>query len=53
MTRRRGLLCAQVAVRPLTEVMFPDYIVLEDESEVGVARFGRMIGKLAQRALSP
>jgi hypothetical protein len=51
-TRRRGLLCAQVAVRPLTEVMFPDYIVLEDESEVGVARFGRMIGKLAQRALA-
>jgi len=52
LTRRRGLLCAQVAVRPLTEVMFPDYIVLEDESEVAVARFGRMIGRLARRALA-
>ncbi|HKE15969.1 MAG TPA: vWA domain-containing protein [Kofleriaceae bacterium] len=53
LTRRRGILCAQVAVRPLEEVCFPDYVVLDDdELEVATARFGRMVGKLARRALS-
>ncbi|HWO21983.1 MAG TPA: hypothetical protein VNO30_24645 [Kofleriaceae bacterium] len=54
LTRRRGMVCAQVAVRPLEEVMFPHYVVLDDdELDVAVARFGRMIGGLARRVLAP
>ncbi len=54
LTRRRGIVCAQVAVRPLEEVMFPHYLVLDDERlDVAVARFGRMIGGLARRVLAP
>jgi hypothetical protein len=53
LTRRRGMVCAQVAVRPLAEVCFPHYVVLDDrEPEVAVARFGRLIGDLARRVLS-
>ena len=49
---RRQLLCAQVAVRPLEEVCFPNYVLLDSEQiDVAVARFGRMIGDLARRAL--
>ena len=53
LTRRRGIVCAQVAVRKLEEVAFPNYVVLDDrEPDVAVARFGRMIGELARRSLS-
>jgi nitric oxide reductase activation protein len=49
---RRRLLCAQVAVRPLEEVCFPSYVLLDGaDVEVAVARFGRMVGDLARRAL--
>jgi hypothetical protein len=54
LVRRRGMVCAQVAVRPLEEVMFPHYVVLDDdELDVAVARFGRMIGGLARRVIAP
>ncbi|HTJ41634.1 MAG TPA: hypothetical protein VL463_06035 [Kofleriaceae bacterium] len=53
LTKRKGMVCAQVAVRPLAEVCFPHYVVLDDaEPDVAVARFGRMIGDLARRVLS-
>ena len=53
LTRRRGIVCAQVAVRRLEEEMFPHYLVLDDEHEdIAVARFGRMIGDLARRVLA-
>jgi hypothetical protein len=53
LTRRRNIMCAQVAVRPLEEVCFPHYVVLDDSSpDVAVARFGRIIGELARRALA-
>jgi hypothetical protein len=53
LTRRRGIVCAQVAVRRLEEVCFPSYVVLDDnEPDVAVAKFGRMIGELARRSLA-
>jgi hypothetical protein len=53
LTRRKGMVCAQVAVRPLEEVCFPHYLVLDDAlPDVAVAKFGRMIGDLARRVLS-
>jgi Mg-chelatase subunit ChlD len=52
LTRRRGIVCAQVAMRPMGEVMFPHHLVLDDaQLDVAVARFGRMIGDLARRVL--
>ncbi len=51
--RRRGILCAQVAVRALDEVCFPHYVVLDDANpDVAVAGFGRMIATLVGKALS-
>ncbi|MBV8758569.1 MAG: hypothetical protein JO257_14885, partial [Deltaproteobacteria bacterium] len=52
LSHRRGIVCAQVAVRKLEEVCFPHYVVLDDhELDVAVARFGRMIGDLCSRIL--
>ena len=52
LTRRKGILCAQVAVRPLSEVCFPHYIELtEAELETSVRRFGEIITGLARQAL--
>ncbi len=53
LTRRRQIVCAQVAVRKLEEVCFPHYVVLDDgQLDIAVAKFGRMIGDLARRSLS-
>lgn len=53
LTRRRGIVCAQVALRRLEEVCFPHHVLLDDhELDVAVAQFGRMIGDLARRSLS-
>jgi hypothetical protein len=52
LSRRKGIVCAQVAVRPLEEKCFPHYVVLDDDRlDVAVARFGRMIADLTRRAL--
>lgn len=51
LTRKRGIVCAQVAVNALEEVCFPHYVVLDGAIEAAVARFGRMIADLARRAL--
>ena len=52
LTRRKGIVCAQVAVRELEEACFPHYVVLDDDQlDVAVARFGRMIADLTRRAL--
>src|SRR3569623_299796 len=52
LSNRRGIVCAQVALRRLEEVCFPHYVVLDDhEPDVAVARFGRMIGDLCGRVL--
>ncbi len=53
LTRRKGIICAQVAVRKLEEVCFPHYVVLDDDNvDLAVARFGRMIADLARRGLA-
>lgn len=52
LTRRRGMICAQVAVRALEEVCFPHYIELTDgELDRSVRRFGEIICTLAARAI--
>jgi hypothetical protein len=53
LTKRRGIVCAQVAVRRLEEVCFPHYVLLDDsQPDIAVAKFGRMIGELARRSLA-
>ncbi len=53
LTHRRGIVCAQVAVNELEEVCFPHYVLLDDEQmDVAVAKFGRMIADLARRSLA-
>lgn len=53
LTKRKGMVCAQVAVRALEEECFPHYVVLDDAAiDAAVAKFGRMIGDLTRRALS-
>lgn len=52
LSRRRGIVCAQVAVRPLEEKVFPHHVLLDDDRlDVAVARFGRMIADLTRKAL--
>ena len=47
---RKGFICAQVAVHPLEEVCFPNYVVLNEKNmEQSVARFGELIMKLVKR----
>ncbi len=53
LTKRKGIVCAQVAVRALEEECFPHYVVLDDATvDTAVAKFGRMIGDLTRKALS-
>jgi hypothetical protein len=53
LTKRRGLVCAQVAVRRIEEACFPHHVLLDDaEPDVAVAKFGRMIADLARRGLA-
>lgn len=52
LTNRLKICCAQVAVQPLEEVMFPHYVVLEDaDPEASVRRFGEIVARLVRRAL--
>lgn len=53
LTKRRGVVCAQIAVRKLEEECFPHHVILDDaEIDVAVAKFGRMIGDLARKVLA-
>ncbi len=52
-TNRMNICCAQVAVQPLEEVCFPHYVELQDKNaDVGVRRFGEIIARLVQAAMS-
>ena len=52
LTRRRGIVCAQVAVRPLAEVCFPHHIVLSKEDiETSTRRFGEIVSRLVRQAM--
>jgi hypothetical protein len=47
LTRDEGILCAQVAVQPLTEIAFPHYVDLSGRPlDAAVAQFGRLLMKL-------
>ncbi|HEX6097641.1 MAG TPA: hypothetical protein VF432_15035 [Thermoanaerobaculia bacterium] len=47
-----GIACAQVAVQPITEVCFPDYVLVDDENlSDAVGRFGRIIVKLVRKVI--
>jgi hypothetical protein len=49
---RRKILCAQVAVRPLDDVCFPHYVVLEADNALEcVRRFGTIMMRLVRQAL--
>lgn len=52
-TERQGIICAQVAVRPLSEICFPHYVEIKsaDNLDVAVRRFGEIVSRLAKRAL--
>ncbi|MBC8073275.1 MAG: VWA domain-containing protein, partial [Deltaproteobacteria bacterium] len=53
LTRRHRMLCAQVAVRPLEEVCFPNYVLLDEANlDAAVRRFAELIGRLVGRALT-
>jgi Mg-chelatase subunit ChlD len=53
LTRREGMCCAQVAVRPLEERCFPHYVeVLDDELDVAVRRFGNIVAGLVKKAMA-
>jgi hypothetical protein len=53
LTGRMGVCCAQVAVQPLAEICFPNYVVLtEESSDTAVRRFGAIIARLLMRAMS-
>jgi hypothetical protein len=50
--RRYKICCAQVAVRPLEEVCFPNYVVLpEDDVDAGVRRFGAIVARLVGKVM--
>lgn len=52
LTKRKGVVCAQVAVRPIEEDCFQHHVLLDDaQVDVSVAKFGRLIGDLARRVL--
>jgi hypothetical protein len=53
LTRRERILCAQVAVQPITEPCFVHYVVLEDENvETTVSKFGQVVMRLVRRAMA-
>lgn len=52
LTRRKGLMCAQVAVRPLEEVCFPHYVEIRgNDIDAATLRFGEIVSKLARQAI--
>ncbi|VTS04634.1 vWA domain-containing protein [Tuwongella immobilis] len=49
---RKQFCCAQVAVRELDHVCFPNYIVLDEANlDKGVREFGKIVAKLVKKAL--
>src|SRR5262249_39993480 len=52
LSTRMKILCAQVAVRPLEDVWFPHYVLLEeDQVDACVRKFGLVMIKLVRQAL--
>ncbi|TWU00976.1 VWA domain-containing protein [Stieleria varia] len=52
LSRQSDTVCAQVAVRPLTEICFQNYIELTDtDIAVSVRRFGAIVAKLVKQMI--
>jgi hypothetical protein len=52
LTRRARMVCAQVAVAPITEPCFPHYVLLnESNQDEAVRRFGALVGALVRRSM--
>jgi hypothetical protein len=52
LSRQKGLVCAQVAVRPLSEKCFEHYIELtESDTSVAVRRFGGIVAGLVRKSM--
>jgi hypothetical protein len=52
LSKRWKMCCAQVAVRPLEEVCFPHYILMEDQdTDRSVRRFGTIVARLVRKTL--
>ena len=52
LTKKERMCCAQVAVRPLEEVCFSNYIELrEDDLDASVRRFGAIVAGLVRKAI--
>jgi hypothetical protein len=52
LSRRARIVCAQVAVAPITEPCFPHYVLLDDgNQDQAVRRFGALIGALVRRSM--
>jgi hypothetical protein len=49
--RREKMCVAQVAVRPLEEQCFRNYVLIEGDLDATVSRFGRTVARLVRRAL--
>jgi len=51
---REGMACAQIAVRPLEERCFDDYVEVRDlPTDEAVRRFGAIVARLVQRTVGP
>ena len=52
LTRKWKMCCAQVAVQPLEEICFPNYVLLDtSEPSVAVSDFGRTVARLVRKSL--
>jgi hypothetical protein len=47
-----GICCAQVAVAPIAEVCFPNYVLLQgNDVDAAVRRFGAIVASLVRKAI--
>jgi hypothetical protein len=52
LTRRHQMCCAQIAVQPLPEVLFPHYVECDGpDTNLVVRKFGRIVEGLVKRAM--
>jgi hypothetical protein len=52
LSARWKMCCAQVAVQPLAEVCFPNYILLDEgDLDASVRKFGLVVARLVQKAM--
>ena len=53
LTTKRGVCCAQIAVRPLDDICFPHYVEVDDgDVDAAVRRFGGIVARLVGRTIA-